>query len=222
MATSINSLWEIGAAMNLRSISRVSAGHSQSSIGVRHTIHRTSFCKPLSSPFCGSRKNTKIPLAIDSNKADAESTSDSSTVKNAGDDNQLQSANIELGVNGNSPQVTELAPKRSPLTAREKVRAARVLSKYAESKPSKSVFGSKVLDALRESDKGKKRSGLPEAPTNLLDDSKRGMPKAGWTFDLPVGSDILLIVLSVVLISTIMFGTTYIVWKLGAIHFNEY
>lgn len=112
--------------------------------------------------------------------------------------------------------------KRTPLTAREKLRAARVLGRYTESKPSKAQLGSKVLEALRESDKrDKKRSGLPEAPTNLFDDSKRGMPKAGLTWELPVGFDVALIVVSFVLISTLMFATTYFVWKVGAIHFNE-
>lgn len=114
-------------------------------------------------------------------------------------------------------------PKKTPLTAREKLRAARVLSRYNDSKPSSKMgLGSKVLDALRESDGGKKRSGLPQAPTNLFDDSKRGMPKPGLTFDFPGGADLFYIVLSVVFISTVMFTTTFVVWKLGAIHFNEY
>ncbi|PSS32527.1 Integrator complex subunit 11 like [Actinidia chinensis var. chinensis] len=113
--------------------------------------------------------------------------------------------------------------KRSPLTAREKLRAARVLSRYTESKAStKPDLGSKVLEALRESDRGKKKSGLPEAPTNLFDDSKRGMPKAGWTFEFPGGVDVFIIAFSFVFISTLMFATTYLVWKVGAIHFNEY
>lgn len=116
------------------------------------------------------------------------------------------------------------SPKRSPLTARERLRAARVLSRYTETKTSKSEMGSKVLDALKESDRGnkKKRSGLPEAPTNLFDDSKRGMPKPGLTFQFPGGVDLLVIVFSFVFISTVMFATTYLVWKVGAIHFNEY
>ncbi|KAG6760086.1 hypothetical protein POTOM_036587 [Populus tomentosa] len=113
-------------------------------------------------------------------------------------------------------------PKRSPLTARERLKAARVLSRYTESKASKSEMGSKVLDAMRESDKGKKRSGLPEAPENMFDDSKRGMPKDGWTFQFPGGSELFFIVVSFVLISSIMFATTYVVWKVGAIHFDEY
>lgn len=113
--------------------------------------------------------------------------------------------------------------KRMPLTAREKLRAARVLSRYTETKPSKAQLGSKVLEALRESDKkDRKRSGLPEAPTNLFDDSKRGMPKAGLTWELPVGVDVAIIIFSFVFISILMFATTYFVWKVGAIHFNEF
>ncbi|XP_010689467.2 uncharacterized protein LOC104903165 isoform X1 [Beta vulgaris subsp. vulgaris] len=109
--------------------------------------------------------------------------------------------------------------KKAPLTARERLRAARVLSRYSDSKPAKSDIGRSVLDALRESEKGKK--GLPQAPTNLFDDSKRGMPKKGLTFDFPGGSDLFVIAFSFVFISTVMFATTYFVWKVGAIHFNE-
>ncbi|CAI9774916.1 unnamed protein product [Fraxinus pennsylvanica] len=112
--------------------------------------------------------------------------------------------------------------KRAPLTARERLRAARVLSRYTESKPSKPELGSKLLEALRESDKGKRRPSLPEAPSNMLDDSKRGLPNPGWTFEFPGGVDVFLVILSFVLISTVMFATTFIVWKVGAIHFNEY
>ncbi|KAL7611936.1 uncharacterized protein LOC111879844 [Lactuca sativa] len=130
----------------------------------------------------------------------------------------------EAASNGSISSPSESEPKRSKLTAREKLKAARVRSRSSEPKPvKKAEMGSKVLEALRENDRisGKMRSGLPEAPTNLFDDSKRGMPKKGLTFELPVGWDVFLIILSVVLISTIMFTTTFIVWKVGAIHFNE-
>ncbi|KAL9256835.1 hypothetical protein AKJ16_DCAP16815 [Drosera capensis] len=79
---------------------------------------------------------------------------------------------------------TSVPKKVMPLTAREKLRAARVLSRYSESKAVKQEMGSKVLDAIREVDKGK-HGGLPEAPSNFFDDSKRGMPQKGWTFDFP-------------------------------------
>ncbi|CAK9135804.1 unnamed protein product [Ilex paraguariensis] len=136
-----------------------------------------------------------------------------------------QASDVSNGpvVSSDSKQDTSSASvKRSSLTAREKLRAARVLSRYTEPKASKPELGSRVLEALRESDRGKKRSGLPEAPTNLFDDSKRGMPKAGLTFDFPGGVDAFVIAFSFVFISTVMFATTYIVWKVGAIHFNEY
>lgn len=144
----------------------------------------------------------------------------------------------QASANGSPPQAPSEPPKRALLTVRERLRAARVLGKYAEPRggppsskgsPKKPEFGSRVLDALRETDGGggkradRKRSGLPEAPSNMFDDSKRGLPKEGWTFEaLPFGTDVLVIVVSFALITTLMFGTTYLVWKLGAIHFNEY
>ncbi|KAL2936245.1 Myotubularin-related protein 4 [Bienertia sinuspersici] len=109
--------------------------------------------------------------------------------------------------------------KKTPLTARERLRAARVLSR-SDSKPVRSEIGRSVMDALRESEKGKK--GLPVAPTNMLDDSKRGMPKQGLTFSFPGGFDLFLIAFSFVFISSVMFATTYLVWKVGAIHYNEF
>lgn len=141
---------------------------------------------------------------------------------NASPESKSQTSEVSnrLAASPNSQSRT----KKSPLTARERLRAARVLSRYTESKESsnKSDMGSRVLDALKESDRGKKRSRLPEAPTNLFDDSKRGLPKPGFTFQFPGGFDLFIIVFSFVFISTLMFATTYIVWKVGAIHFNEY
>ncbi|KAK7387465.1 hypothetical protein VNO78_28292 [Psophocarpus tetragonolobus] len=116
---------------------------------------------------------------------------------------------------------SQSAAKRPPLTARERLKAARVISQYTQSKASKPDMSTRVLEASKQSDRGKKKSGLPEAPTNLFDDSKRGL-STGFTFQFPASSDLFIIVFSFVLISTVMFATTYIVWKVGAIHFNEY
>ncbi|XP_020108823.1 uncharacterized protein LOC109724417 [Ananas comosus] len=220
----MNSLCDIGVHIKLRAISGSSPGSNQLLHRSSHRVHKNSFREPRSLLFFPARKYAKTPLATDSNKAATESTSDSSNVEKADDNgSQFQSYDTQLGVNGNLPQPKEVALKKPPLTARERLRAARVLSKYTESESSKPEFGSKVLDAIRESDKGKKRSGLPEAPTNLFDDSKRGLPKQGLSFDfLPVGTDVLVIAFSFVFISTVMFATTYLVWKVGAIHFNEY
>lgn len=166
---------------------------------------------------------TTIPAATDSDKATTEpSTTTDSSIAETKVTSTPPPLPIVQAEGAASTPVQNTATKRAPLSAREKLRAARVLSRYTESKPSKPRMGSKVLDALRDSDGGKRRSGLPQAPTNLFDDSKRGMPKKGLTFDLPGGADLFFIVLSFVLISTTMFATTYLVWKLGAIHFNEY
>lgn len=132
----------------------------------------------------------------------------------------LGSKNLDLDT---SESKSNSAMKGSPLTARERLRAARVLNRYTETKPSKLGLGSKLLEALQETDKGKKRPGLPQAPTNLLDDSKRGLSKGGWSINIiPGGMDVFLIIFSFVFISSVMFATTYIVWKVGAIHYNEY
>lgn len=167
----------------------------------------------------------------------------SSSLGTSPDDNQFQtsvldesSSQTSAASNGSSvtssqkqeeaspPPNLQSKSKRSPLTARERLRAAKVLSRYnMESKQTKkkSDRSKTVLDAARASDGGKRRSGLPEAPTNIFDDSKRGMPKQGLTWDFPGGADLFLIVFSFVFISTVMFATTYFVWKVGAIHFNE-
>ncbi|RWW41863.1 hypothetical protein BHE74_00052623, partial [Ensete ventricosum] len=161
-----------------------------------------------------------------SDKTSAEpSTRESVNAEAAVTADQLASSNVQLDANGRVPSSTnkeDSVPRRSSLTVREKLRAARVLSKYMEPKPAKAEFGSRVLEASRAIDRGKKRSGLPEAPTNMFDDSKRGLPPKGWTFDFPFQGDLFVIVFSFVFISTVMLTTTFIVWKSGAIHFNEY
>ncbi|PSR93213.1 Transcription factor like [Actinidia chinensis var. chinensis] len=62
----------------------------------------------------------------------------------------------------------------------------------------KSDLDSKVLEPLRESDWGQKKSGIPEAPTNLLDDGKTVLPKDGLAFQFPGGVDLSTIIFSFV------------------------
>ncbi|KAL5734369.1 hypothetical protein ACOSP7_032230 [Xanthoceras sorbifolium] len=163
------------------------------------------------------------------NASSLDSSSGNSPLQTSVDDSGLQTPEATVGSVSSDPKPntfssssSQSTPKRSPLTVRERLRAARVRSRNNESKASKSDMSSKVLDALRASDGRKRRSGLPEAPTNMLDDSKRGMPKQGLTFEFPGGNDLFVIAFSFVFISTVMFATTYIVWKVGAIHFNEF
>ncbi|GFP97663.1 clathrin heavy chain 1 [Phtheirospermum japonicum] len=182
----------------------------------------TSLSEPIKSRKSTQRKTSKFHfLAVGGDNAVTETTDKDSN--NGPDVSELSNGAVNpTDPNlATSPAKPSPGSKRAPLTARERLRAARVLSRYNEPKQSKPGLGSNLLDALRETDKGKKRPGLPEAPTNLLDDSKRGMPKEGWTIEIPGGLDVFLIVFSFVFISTVMFATTYLVWKVGAIHFNE-
>ncbi|GLT78926.1 hypothetical protein SLA2020_504440 [Shorea laevis] len=170
----------------------------------------------------GNKGSGDADRQVSGNQVSAANSSLDTTGQNGVSQESVNEASNGSTVSSSLKQEASSTTKKSPLTARERLRAARVLNRYAESKPSKNEMGSKVLDALRESDKGKKRSGLPEAPINLFDDSKRGLPKPGLTFQFPGGSDLFLIIFSFVFISTVMFTTTFIVWKVGAIHFNEY
>ncbi|KAL3834825.1 hypothetical protein ACJIZ3_009561 [Penstemon smallii] len=147
-----------------------------------------------------------------------------SNVNSSASDEKVQPSQENGKANEPESSAAKSSPtlKRAPLTARERLRAARVLNRYTEPKRSSPALTSKLMEALRETDKGKKRPGLPEAPTNMLDDSKRGLSQGGWNIVLPEGMDVFLIVISFVLISTLMFATTFVVWKVGAIHFNEY
>jgi len=233
MAISLNSVVGFNSTLqaNYQNVSRSSIGAS-----VSKASQFASFSGKLGSSSL--LKEKRLSLCFSVANSDSLTTKTSDEGSGNAENSQLQdSINNDSGSqasNGSTvssdlkPKTSSSSPnlqstlKRSPLTAKERLRAARVLNRYSESKATKSEMGSKVLDALRESDRGKKRSGLPEAPTNLFDDSKRGMPKQGLTFQFPGGVELLAIVVSFVLISTVMFATTFIVWKVGAIHFNEY
>ncbi|TVU47400.1 hypothetical protein EJB05_07000 [Eragrostis curvula] len=221
---------------------RSSSSYTQLAFRSRHPFHNLpAELLLLSSPARNKHARTVRPATENNQAAPAAAQETAATSEGeavTAGNGQPQQPGAGANANGGEP------PKRAPLTARERLRAARVLGKYAEpssakgssasSKPgggggtaSKPEFGSGVLDALREADAkkgggGRRRSRLPEAPGNLFDDSKRGMPKDGWTFELPFGVDVFLVLVSFTLITTIMFGTAYLVWKLGAIHFNEY
>ncbi|XP_020692566.1 uncharacterized protein LOC110106855 [Dendrobium catenatum] len=217
--------WEIPSAVKLRHFSSCIRGFKQYPSCMRSFSEKKFEHAPISLSYGLSDSKNKIRWGMivarnyGKNVADEPSSSESVTTENTTSNDQFLSSE---GMEETPPQMPKPILKRAPLTAREKLRAARVLSKYTESKPIKPAMGSKVLDALRETDKGKKRSGLPEAPTNLFDDSNRGLSKEGWKFQLPGGNDLFVVAFSFVFISTVMFATTYLVWKVGAIHFNEF
>ncbi|CAL1374753.1 unnamed protein product [Linum trigynum] len=210
MAVSLNSVIGFNSTLQAKHRQHYSQSPAVSLPALSHSL----------APFRSTSKPQRlIPSVADSDRVATDTNQLNDPVPN---NEQLKASSEEVQPPKPAP-VPQPRPKRSsPLTARERLKAARVLSRYPESKATKPDMGKKVLDALRESDKGKKRSRLPEAPTNMLDDAKRGMPNPGWTFDFPGGNDLLVIAFSFVFISTVMFATTFIVWKVGAIHFNEF
>lgn len=152
----------------------------------------------------------------------------SSSPLNTEDVSQVQTTEAPKGSVVFPQKDTSLSPdskskmKGSPLTAREKLRAARIRGRNVEAKAPKPELRRSLLDSLMEIEKGKMRSGLPKAPADMFEDSNRTLPKQGLVFEFPGGIDVFFVVVSFVFICTVMFGTTYIVWKVGAIHFNEY
>lgn len=230
MAISLNSLVGFKSAANYQSVSRSTVGAS-----VPKLIQSRPFLGSLGSRSLTKGRRRSLSLSVADSDRLTTKTSDEGSGNTESQQLQASASNNSVSQAseasngstvssdlGQEKSPSPAMPKRSPLTAKERLRAARVLNRYTESKATKPEMGKRVLDALRESDGGKKRSGLPEAPTNLFDDSKRGMPKAGLTFQFPGGFDLFVIAFSFVFISTVMFATTYIVWKVGAIHFNEY
>lgn len=232
MANSMRSTpWDLPSAMKLRHFSKCIPGFRQSPSCLRSRSEEKIFYAPISQSYGlrGSKNKVRWPMIVarndDKNVSAESSSSESVTTENTTTNDQFLPPSDQPHVKAmeeTRPQTPKPMLKRAPLTAREKLRAARVLSKYTESKPIKPAMGSKILDALRETDKGKKRSGLPEAPATLFDDSNRGLEEEGWRFKLPVGNDLFVVAFSFVFISTVMFATTYFVWKVGAIHFNEF
>ncbi|KAL5577597.1 hypothetical protein UlMin_019296 [Ulmus minor] len=221
MAVSFNSVVGFPSTLQAKchNVSKSSGG-----VSMPNACQLSSFLGSFGSKRLVKEKRKLSHLSVaDSDRLNTETSDNSSTQVQTSASNGLPvSSNQEETLSPSSSPDQQGKPKRSPLTARERLRAARVLNRYTESKPSsKSEMGSKVLDAIRESDRGKKK-GLPEAPGNMLDDSKRGLSPAGFTFDFPGGNDLFVVVFSFVFISTVMFATTYLVWKVGAIHFNEY
>ncbi|GLT54482.1 hypothetical protein SLA2020_276750 [Shorea laevis] len=196
MAISLNSLVGFKSTLqaNYQNVSRSAVGAS-----VPKVTQFTPFLGRLGSRSLVKEKRCSLSLSVaDSNRLTTETSDEGSGNKET---QQLQaSVNNESGsqafeasngstVSSDLKQATspspnqQTMPKRSPLTAKERLRAARVLNRYTESKPIKSEMG-----------------------------------KRGLTFDFPGGFDLFLIAFSFVFISTVMFATTYIVWKVGAIH----
>ena len=134
------------------------------------------------------------------------------------------------------PSPFTIAPKigksaRETLTPFTSARGAK--SREAEKKllasgsvrPTTSFGSKKLLDAFKEGDKfdTKVKIGQPKAPANIFTDSVRTAEEIEadkWVFRLDRGQSLL--ALSFFASSVLMFAKVWFVWKVGAIHFNEF
>ncbi len=64
--------------------------------------------------------------------------------------------------------------------------------------------------------------GQPIVPKNIFEDTRRTPEEiAADKFQFQLSTDALLLGLSFVLVIALMLATAYLVWKVGAIHYNE-
>lgn len=85
--------------------------------------------------------------------------------------------------------------------------------------------GKRVLEAFKEGEKENKSTtkfGLPVVPTNIFDEVRRTPEEiAADAFKFEINPGQLLLAGSFLVVIAIMFGTVFLVWKVGAIHYNE-
>ncbi|KAL3690524.1 hypothetical protein R1sor_016833 [Riccia sorocarpa] len=85
--------------------------------------------------------------------------------------------------------------------------------------------GKRVVDAFKEGEKEGKTTkfGQPVVPTNIFQDQRRTPEEiAADAFKFSISPGQLLLIGSFLLIGGLMIGTAFLVWKVGAIHYNEY
>ncbi|CAM6121062.1 unnamed protein product [Calypogeia fissa] len=85
--------------------------------------------------------------------------------------------------------------------------------------------GKRVLDAFKEGEKegNTTKFGLPLVPTNIFDEVRRTPEEiAADAFKFEISPGQLILAASFLVVIGIMFATVFLVWKVGAIHYNEY
>ena len=176
-----------------------------------------------SSPFVGAKISSRIAARSTSNNES--NSKSSSTTKSS-----------SFVAPPSSPKVasssSQIFQGSSTITSG---RASSGLEKLKSTKPA-SVFldsqqrnfkqpGPKdLLNTLRKSeiDSGKTtKFGQPVVPSNLFDEPKR-IPSEDKAFEFSFNAGQLVLVFSFLTIIGIMLGTAFLVWKVGAIHYNEY
>jgi len=117
--------------------------------------------------------------------------------------------------------------KMSPFAAdRLKSQMASPPSQYNRTSSGRTMInsGKQVLDAFKQGEKDGKTTkfGQPIVPKNIFDDVRQTQEEKDadkFSFNLKPGD--IFLVFSFLLIIGLMLGTAFIVWKVGAIHYNE-
>jgi hypothetical protein len=85
--------------------------------------------------------------------------------------------------------------------------------------------GKRVLDAFKQGEKEgiTTKFGQPVVPSNIFDEVRRTPEEiAADSFKFEINPGQILLAGSFLIVIAVMFGTVFLVWKVGAIHYNEY
>lgn len=122
------------------------------------------------------------------------------------------------------PPSSQGSPFSSPLAGTEKLKGSKP-SVFLDSRAGgafKQPGPKGLLDSLRQSENATTKFGQPIVPTNLFDEPDKLTAEDKKRFDFTFNAGQLFLVFSFLTIIGVMLGTAYLVWKVGAIHYNEY
>ncbi|MCO5569161.1 hypothetical protein L7F22_022882 [Adiantum nelumboides] len=123
-----------------------------------------------------------------------------------------------------NPPNSQGSPFSSTLTGTEKLKGAKP-SVFLDSRVGGAFKepGSKtLLDTMRQSDNNTKKFGQPGLPRNLFDEPEKLTAEDNKRFDFTLNIGQLALIFSFLTIICVMLGTAFLVWKVGAIHYNEF
>eukprot|EP00250_Pteridium_aquilinum_P034894 c8278_g1_i1 orf=270-1214(+) len=124
---------------------------------------------------------------------------------------------------GSKPPSSQGSPFGSPQAGAEKLKGAKP-SVFLDSRAGgfKEPGPKNLLDTLRQSDGSRStKYGQPIVPTNLFDEPDKLTPEER-KFEFSFSAGQLVLIFSFLTIISIMLGTSFLVWKVGGIHYNEF
>ncbi|KAH7416326.1 hypothetical protein KP509_14G086200 [Ceratopteris richardii] len=122
------------------------------------------------------------------------------------------------------PLSTQGTSTSSPAAGTERLKGARP-SVFLDSKTVgnfKEPGPKGLLDTLRQSEDKSTKFGQPFVPKNLFDEPEKLTAEDKKRFDFSFNAGQLILVFSFLTIIGVMLSTAFLVWKVGAIHYNEF